>query len=156
GGYGVGTYVLRADKGNVLAVLVSRPLDTFRSETWELVDGKPVKLNLPERVTIRGAVAKGDPRLGFTGEGSGKINGKDVPAGSLLAAGMWELRPQPATGPVNVAVHNGDDSVFEPTARQSIEDVAVFDDRIVATIYDNVRGSVQVFTDAGEFGGWSG
>ena len=53
-----------------------------------------------------------------------------------------------------VIVSNADYSVFEPNARQSIEEVAVFDDRIVATIYDNVRGTVSVFTDKGE-GGWA-
>ena len=48
GGYGVSPMVFRDKAGAVEAVLFSRPLDTFRSEIWELVDGKPVKLNLPE------------------------------------------------------------------------------------------------------------
>ncbi len=46
-------------------------------------------------------------------------------------------------------------TIFEPNARQSVEEVAVFDDRVVASLYDNVRGRAAVFTDKGEFGGWT-
>ncbi len=37
GGYGVSPDVLRNSKGQVITTIISRPLDTFRQETWELV-----------------------------------------------------------------------------------------------------------------------
>ena len=150
GGYGVDPYVLRGDKGNVLAVLVNRPLDTFRAEVWEVVDGKPVKLNLPERVTIRGAMgAEGPPSLVFSVEEDWSLKGRSVKGGALMGVDITLLRPAP---PNQVVVTNADFSVFEPTTRQSIEDVAVFDKKVVATIYDNVKAHVSLFTNNGEFG----
>jgi len=152
GGYGVSPAVLRDGKGKVLAVIVSRPLDTFRSETWEIVDGKPVKLNLPERATVQGAFdGEGDPKLVFTVEEAWSLDGRDVGPGALMSVSTSLLRPR-AEG--QIIVTNADYSVFEPSERQSIEEVAVMDDRIVATIYDNVRGTVSVFTDHGE-NGWA-
>jgi prolyl oligopeptidase len=151
GGYGVSPAVLRDGKGKVLAVIVSRPLDTFRSETWEIVDGKPVKLNLPERATVQGAFAReGDPRLVFTVEEAWSLNGRDVGPGALMSVSTRLLRPRPAN---QIIVDNADYSVFEPNERQSIEEVAVMDDRIVATVYDNVKGRAVVFEDKGE-NGW--
>lgn len=88
GGYGVSPSVYRDGAGNVLAVIITRPLDTFRSETWELVDGKATKLFLPQRVSVRGALkanALGDVRVVLTIEEPWKLHGKDYPAGSLLA-----------------------------------------------------------------------
>jgi prolyl oligopeptidase len=148
GGYGVSPDVLRDSAGKVLAVLVSRPLDTFRSETWLMSNGKPMKLNLPEQVTVRGALAGASPRLVFSVEEAYAVNGRDVPPGALMAVSLTML--------TNGGTTNGDVSVFEPTARQSLEDVAVMDDRVVATTYDNVRGRIYVFNDQGESGGWKG
>ncbi|HEY7799253.1 MAG TPA: prolyl oligopeptidase family serine peptidase, partial [Hyphomonadaceae bacterium] len=154
GGYGVSPAVLRDGTGKVLAVIVSRPLDTFRSETWEIVDGKPVKLSLPERATVQGALAAGDPELVFTIEEDANIAGRNFSTGALLSVSMHLLRPQPTEGPVSTW-GNGDPTIFEPSERQSIEEVAVFDDRVAATIYDNVNGRALIFSDAGEFGGWT-
>jgi prolyl oligopeptidase len=158
GGYGVEPIVMRDGAGDVLAVLVSRPLDTFRSETWELVGGKPVRLNLPERVTVRGALGQGaspeSVKLVFTIEEAWRANQKSFGAGSLMAVPMRMLRPPPPD--VSVVLTSSDVSVVEPTARQSVEEVAVFDDQIVASVYDNVRGRAMVFTDKGNSVGWSG
>ncbi len=152
GGYGVNPAVLRDGNGKVLAVIVSRPLDTFRSEIWEIVDGKPVRLNLPERVTVQGAFASGsEPKLVFSVEEAWSLDGRDVGPGALMAVSIKSLRPR-AEG--QVIVSNADYSVFEPNERQSIEEVVVMDDRIVATVYDNVRGRAVVFEDKGE-NGWA-
>jgi prolyl oligopeptidase len=155
GGYGVSPDVLRNGKGEVLAVMVYRPLDTFRSETWRIVDGKPVKLNLPERVTVRGALSSdplpgASPRLVFTVEEPWKLEGKDVVGGALLAVALDRLGPD---GDLSLPV--GNQTVFAPNDRQSVEEVAVFDDRIVATTYDNVRGRASVFADKGAADGWT-
>lgn len=154
GGYGVSPRVLRNGQGEVLSVLVTRPLDTFRSETWEIVDGAATKLDLPARVSVRGALSSSTPAtLVFTVEEAWKAAGRSVGPGALMAVNLMMLR-----APSSAAdgwVTNGDLTVFEPDDRQSVEDVMVFDDRVVATIYDNVRGQALVFDDKGEFGGWT-
>jgi prolyl oligopeptidase len=155
GGYGVSPRVMRDSKGQVLATLVSRPLDTFRGEVWDISSGKPVKLNLPERATIRGMLGKAGgapPRLVFTVEEAWEISGQSAGAGSLMAVPMRMLLPPPPG--VGLVMSNRDLVVFSPSARQSVEDVRVFDERIAAGVYDNVRGRAIVFTDKGGFGGW--
>src|SRR5690606_6453764 len=117
---------------------------------WEIVDGKPVRLNLPERVTVQGAFGAPDnPRLVFTVEEAWSLDGRDVGPGALMSVSTKLLRPR-AEG--QVIISNADVSVFEPNERQSIAEVAVMDDRIVATIYDNVKGRAVVFEDKGEWG----
>ena len=153
GGYGVSPSVYRDGAGNVLAVIITRPLDTFRSETWELVDGKATKLFLPQRVSVRGALKAntlGDVRVVLTIEEPWKLHGKDYPAGSLLAIPRDTLRLSDA-----LTLAKGDVAVFVPTERKSIDSVSVFDSRIVAEVYDNVRGRATVFSDSGDFAGWT-
>jgi prolyl oligopeptidase len=155
GGYGVDPMVMRDSAGAVLATLVSRPLDTYRAEVWDITGGRPVKLNLPERASIRGMLGKtggAPPRLVFTTEENWSINDQQFAQGTLMAVGLRMLRPPPPG--VGLVLTNGDLSVIAPTVRQSVEEVRVFDDRVIATVYDNVRGQAIVFTDKGEFGGW--
>ena len=145
GGYGVSPMVFRDKAGAVEAVLFSRPLDTFRSETWQLVDGKPVKLDLPERVSVSGVI-KG--HLVFTNEQAWTFQARDYEAGSLLAFCLPCLRA-PAGETV---ITNAVPLIFAPTARQAISDVAVMDDRILVAISDNVVGRLAVFQNRGEWG----
>ncbi len=155
GGYGVSPMVMRDSKGVVLATLVSRPLDTFRSEVWDITAGKREKLNLPERVSVRGMLGRAGgppPRLVFTVEQDWEVSGQSAKAGTLMAVPMRMLLPPPPG--VGLVMTERDLSVFAPTARQSVEDVRVFDERIAASVYDNVRGRLIVFTDKAEFGGW--
>lgn len=155
GGYGVDPMVMRDSTGAVMATLVSRPLDTFRSEIWDITGGKREKLNLPERVNVRGMLGRVGgpaPRLVFTVEQDWEISGQTASAGSLAAVPMRMLLPPPPG--VGLVMTERSIVVFKPTPRQSVEDVSVFDERIAASIYDNVRGRMIVFTDKAEFGGW--
>ena len=145
GGYGVSPSVYRERTGAVQAVLISRPLDTFRSETWELVDGRPVKLNLPERVSVYGV--QGGSFILSPDEDWARP-GRSHKAGSLLAICIPCVRP--TDGPV--VVSNQVETIFEPTERQSIGSVRVMHDRVVVAISDNVVGRLAVFQNRGEFG----
>ena len=145
GGYGVSPSVYRDRAGAVQAVLFNRPLDTFRSETWELVDGRPVKLSLPERVSVYG-VQGGSFILSPDEDWSRP--GRSHKAGSLLAICIPCVRP--TDGPV--VVTNQVDTIFEPTDRQSIGGVRVMHDRVVVAISDNVVGRLAVFHNRGEYG----
>ncbi|PZU01260.1 MAG: S9 family peptidase [Brevundimonas sp.] len=133
GGYGVSPAVYRDKDGKVTAVIITRPLDTFRSETWQLVEGEAQKLNLPERVGISGVI---DGRLVFSPDQAWRFDGQDYAAGSLLALPLGVL------GETRLDILIGRDSavVFQPTARQALQGVAVLSDAIVAAITDNVAG----------------
>lgn len=122
GGYGVSPDVMRSSSGQVVAVIISRPLDTFRQETYELVGVRPVKLDLPQRVNVRGVLSSGQPRLVFSIDEAWKVNNTAAPAGALMAVPMGMLKPPPPG--VGAVLTNKDITIFEPTARQSVEEVA--------------------------------
>ena len=145
GGYGVSPTVYRGRTGAIQAVLINRPLDTFRSETWEVVDGRPVKLSLPERVSVYG-VQGGSFILSPDEDWSRP--GRSHKAGSLLAICIPCVRP--TDGPV--VISNQVETIFDPTDRQSIGGVRVMHDRVVVAISDNVVGRLAVFHNRGEFG----
>ncbi|WP_299173673.1 prolyl oligopeptidase family serine peptidase [uncultured Brevundimonas sp.] len=149
GGYGVSPAVYRDKDGKVTAVIITRPLDTFRSETWRLVGERTYKLRLPERVSIYGML---DGMLVFTPE---EVFGRDLlgygggPAGTLMAMPLASLHDRPdgsRAGPSHQAAQ-----VFVPTPRQAIAGVRVLSDRIVVAINDNVSGRLSIFTPQGEF-----
>ncbi len=148
GGYGVSPSVERDGKGKVLAVIVSRPLDTFHSETWEIVDGKPVKLNLPERVNVRGVMnIGGAAQLVFAADQDWTLAGEKIGGGALLAAPLAALRADASGTAPRASI------LFAPGPRQSLEESIVFDTRVVATIYDNVKGAAVAF-EPQTGGGW--
>lgn len=149
GGYGVSPAVYRDKDGKVTAVIITRPLDTFRSETWRLLDGRTYKLRLPERVSIYGVL---DGMLVFTPE---EVFGRELlgygggPAGALMAMALDSLHDRPdgsRSGP-----RHQDTQVFVPSPRQAIADVRVLSDRIVVAINDNVSGRLSIFSPRGEF-----
>ncbi|WP_332658681.1 prolyl oligopeptidase family serine peptidase [Brevundimonas sp.] len=141
GGYGVSPNVYRNGDGAVLAVLIQRPLDTFRAETWELRGAIAHRLQLPERVNVRGVLGQ---MLVLTLDEDWSRAGRSWKAGSLVAADLARLRTVP--GPGDLPSRIPDEVLFAPDERQSIEDVAVLDDGdVVATLYDNVRGRLVVF-----------
>ncbi|MBX9614425.1 MAG: prolyl oligopeptidase family serine peptidase [Caulobacteraceae bacterium] len=140
GGYGVSPGVYRDGAGALQAVLINRPLDTFRSEVWRVDAGQSVRLTLPERVAVHGVL---NGRLVITLEQSWTpFAGPDYPAGTVLALPLEALArpgrmlPSPDTDP---------DAVFRPGPRQSVADVAVLDDGLVLAISDNVVGTLRRF-----------
>jgi prolyl oligopeptidase len=144
GGYGVSPSVYRDGAGAVQAVLISRPLDTFRSETWIVQAGRVSRLTLPERVNVHGI--QGD-KLIFSIDEAWTPHVREIASGTLLAQHLGNLRESPDPDTV-IAVTTGTDVIFSPTERQSIESVAVFDDRLVVSYNDNVVGRVSVFRNA--------
>ncbi len=144
GGYGVSPSVYRNAAGAVEAVIISRPLDTFSSETWELVDGRPVRLRLPGKVSIHGTSGG---LLIFSPDEAWTPAGIEYAAGSLLSFSPAILREG-----TDVVISNQATLIFAPTDRQSISDVSVFPDRVVVAWNDNVRGRLAVFGNRGEWG----
>ncbi|WP_426051581.1 prolyl oligopeptidase family serine peptidase [Brevundimonas sp. SL161] len=139
GGYGVSPGVYRNGAGEVLATIISRPLDTYRAETWRLNGGVAIRLNLPERVAIHG-VQNGRLIVGL--DEAWDRGGFPVPEGTLLSLSLDDLAqptmPQPSP--------DGDtETIFKPTARQSVQDVAVLENGLVVGVSDNVVGTLRRF-----------
>jgi prolyl oligopeptidase len=112
-------------------VLIQQGLDFFRSAFFQLQDRGTHRLDLPEKIELVGLVhnhliVKLDQDWVRKGMAT-------IPAGSIAAL---DMAAQDA-GPV---------PVFMPGPRQSVEEVAVTHDRIVAAIYDNVRGRAMAFS----------
>jgi len=154
GGYGVFPEAMRGPGGRVEAVALARPLDTFRSETYLVVGGKPVKTILPERVATYGVL---QGKLVMVIAEDWTFAGQTYKAGSLLAAPLDRLTVAGGGAPIA----RSKVLVFEPNARQSIvagianyaSTVLITEGRIVASLYDNVRGQVAVFTPTAD--GWT-
>jgi prolyl oligopeptidase len=142
---GVSPVVLHDGDGHQV-VLIFRSIDTFHQETYWLSPRGLVRLNLPQKIDIHGLL---HGKLIFTPEQEWVFEKSQVPqatyeAGSLLAMSPQELTPD---APPEVAESH---LVFQPGPRQSVEQVAVTANRIVAAIYDNVRGSLTSFEDKGD------
>ena len=146
GGYGVSPAVYRDKTGRVTAVIITRPLDTFRSETWMMAhDGTTVKLALPDRVSIFGAQGE---LLIVSNDEAWTFNGIAYKPGSLLSIPLNSLR----TDRDDLSVSNQALLIYEPAARQSLGDVRVLDRQVVASLSDNVAGRLAIFENGGEFG----
>nr|WP_314122101.1 prolyl oligopeptidase family serine peptidase [uncultured Brevundimonas sp.] len=146
GGYGVSPAVYRDKAGQVTAVIITRPLDTFRSETWGVAhDGTTAKLALPERVSVYGVIGQ---QLVVGLEQPWTWQAKELPAGALLATDLNKLG---APG-FEITLMNAEEVIFTPQARQAVSDVRVLSDRVVVSYTDNVRGRAAVFQNRGEWG----
>jgi prolyl oligopeptidase len=146
GGYGVRPSVHYDDQGKAILILVDRPIDTFRSETWEIHEGKAARLALPERVEIHGVMGGDDPRLVMTINEAMPFVGSVASKGSLIALGLTAVRS-------STVADVADPVVLAPGRRQSVADVAVFDEAVVVSLYDNVRASAYVYRSDPE-GAW--
>ncbi len=116
-------------KGNQV-ILIQRGLDFFHSAFYQLVQDRLIPLQLPQKAEIDGLV---DNRLIVKiAEDFKPQAAPTIAAGSLIALDMEHPDAPPIT-------------VFSPNARQSLEEVGITKNRIVAAIYDNVRGGITVF-----------
>jgi len=145
GGYGVSPSVYRGPDGQVEAVIITRPLDTFNAERWQVVNGQAVRLNLPPRVDIHGTM--GD-RLVLTIREDWRFGDHDIRTGALAAVNLAQLRGDP-----RVVASGASPVIFQPNARQSVSGVAITNGHVVASVLDNVTGGLIRF--APEAGGWT-
>ena len=132
----VSGYTLRDADGAVKAVLINRSVDFYSSETWRLKDdGALEQLRLPAKSSINGLV---DGRLVFTTKEDWTApSGQAFKTGDLIAWPLDAWLADPAT-PAQL--------VLRPTERQAVEAVNATRNRLVVALYDNVRGSVRVYT----------
>jgi prolyl oligopeptidase len=129
GGYGVRPNVLRDADGKVQAVLLTRPLDTFNFEYHLVTPLGAKKLDLPTRSTVQGLV---DGRLVVTLEGAWPAKGMNE--GDLVDFDIAAVKADPAR--LNPAL------VLRPSLSQAVEKVSTTRNRLVVTLYDNVKAQV--------------
>ncbi len=141
--------VLRDAAGNRV-VLIERATDFFHSQVFLLENGEAKRLPVPEKLEIRGLV---EGNLVIKIEEPWTFGAKTYPAGSLVTATPEILTWKPAkAGDIHVSNNCDPCQLLAPGPRQSIDQVAVTDHRVVAVVYDNVRGSLVSLQHRGEFG----
>lgn len=141
-------FVLHDADGHVVT-LITRATDFFHQETYWLTDKGVVRLATPEKVSLHGLL---NGRLVFTPEEDWAFDGRTYKAGSIIAFSPEELAPPPTN---QIAPSGQAHLIFEPGPRQSVEQVAVTANTIVASIYTNVRGKIIAYKDGGN-SGWLG
>ena len=140
GGYGVQSIVLRDPAGKVQAVVIMRPLDTFNAEYYLLAGDRPLRLDLPKKVSIQGYL---DGRVIVSLEEDWAARG--MKEGDLVDFDLAAVRKAP--GALKPAL------VLRPTESQAVEQVATTKSRLVVALLDNVKGQVLSFRRAG--GAWT-
>jgi len=133
---GVSPTVLHDGDGHRV-VLIVRNVDFFHQETYQLTSKGAVRLYSPAKVDLHGLL---DGRLIFTT----LQDWRGHAAGELLSYRPEELLSE------SPADSSGGHLIFAPNPRQSIEQAAITAHRVVAAIYDNVRGRLVSFTPDGE------
>ena len=139
---GVSPYDIYDGETGKRVVMINRAVTFFESETWAMTPSGFVKLPLPPKSTVQGLVGG---QLIFTLEQDWTPSpARDFTQGSLIAADLAELeagRSQSAQ------------ALLETGPRESIEQVVVSKGRVLAALYDNVKGRGVVLR-RGEKGGW--
>lgn len=143
--------VLRDAAGNRV-VLISRATDFFHDETYLWDGAKVVPLPLPQKLSVRGLLAG---KLIVKTEEPWTVTvantPRTYPAGSIVAVSLKVLVPSTDN---TLVISNDCDpcQLLAPGPRQSIDQLTVTDNRVVAVVYDNVRGSLVSLRLRGEFG----
>jgi prolyl oligopeptidase len=130
---GVALVVLNDGAGH-RAILISREVTTFESETYLLTAGKVAKLALPRKVTIPALI---DNQLIVNLAEAWLVNGTTFKTGSLVAVDGSEAARDP--------LHLKPALLFAPGPRESFDSAAATRDALVVTTFDNVRGRAWVY-----------
>jgi prolyl oligopeptidase len=135
----VDPFVLHDGDGHKLA-MITRGVDFFHSETYQVTDGGVQRLYLPSKIDMHGLLRG---QLVFTT----LEDWRGYKAGDLVAFAPGELTSAdtPAGGKAHL--------IFSPGPRQSVEQAAMTAHRLVADILDNVRGGLVAFNP--HPGGWT-
>ena len=144
GGYGVTPYVLRDSKGRTLSV-ISRPLDTFKAETFILTAKGPKKLAIPGKASLVDMI-EGRVIIRSQEAWSPAGSKKAFPAGSLLAVDLAALLADPARPRPTL--------IYTPAAREALQGASATKGMLLVSILDNVQSRTLLFTP-GPKGSWS-
>ena len=119
------------------AVLVVRNVSFFETEYYAIGAAGATKLALPLKSQLVGLV---DGQLVVKLSEAWTEGTTHIRAGSLSSFDMAKALATPT--------HLAPVALFEPGPRESVENVAATRDRLIASVYENVRGRAFVFTRA--------
>ncbi|ACL97267.1 prolyl oligopeptidase family serine peptidase [Caulobacter vibrioides] len=136
----VSPFVLRDADGKAVAVMATRGVTFFESETYLIEGDKPVKLDLPLKSSIQGYV---DGQMVVLMEQDWPAKGFKV--GDLISFDLAKLKAAPDKAVATL--------VLRPTALQSVEQVQTTRTKLVVGMLDNVKGAAKVFTHGPK--GWT-
>ncbi|MCC6771228.1 MAG: S9 family peptidase [Gemmatimonadaceae bacterium] len=142
GGYGVSPATLVDAKGN-RATFIDRPLSTFESEKHLVRATDVAQLSIPRKAGIVDMV-DGRVLVQLSAEWTG--GAAPIPAGAVAAFDLAAALREPGTLVPEV--------VFAPGPRESVAGVSATRDRLLLSIYQNVRGTVLVASRAAD-GTWT-
>jgi prolyl oligopeptidase len=135
GGYGVTPFVLRDGQNRTLAV-ISRPLDTFRAETYVLTAKGVRKVAIPEKNGLSDLV--GGRVISQLDEDWTPAGSKTrFDAGSLVSLDLAALKADPA--------HPRPTLIYAPSAREALQGVSSSKNVLLVSTLDNVRGRTLLF-----------
>jgi prolyl oligopeptidase len=112
-------------------MLIQQGLDFFHSAWFRVTPSGVEKLALPEKIQVSGLLH--NKLVVMLEEPWARPGATPIPAGSLAVLDMGKPGAVP-------------EQVFVPGPRQSLDNVAVTRDKLVAAMYDNVRGRILIFT----------
>ena len=142
GGYGVSPIALHDGAGNT-AMLLERPLSTFKSEYYIITQSGPRRLEIPLQSQPSALVAG---RLIFMLQEDWHAGGTTFSQGSLVSVDLAAARSDPQ--------HLKPSLVFAPGPREMLDSVDQTSSRLLLTTYQNVRGREWIYTPAAG-GGWT-
>jgi prolyl oligopeptidase len=134
---GVSPAVLTDGAGHE-ALLISRALTTFESETYLVTGTHVVKLALPKKVNIQTLI---DNQLIVSLAEDWKVNSRTFKTGSLVAFD--------AAGAARDPEHLKPVLLYAPGPRESFDAAAATRDALVVTTFNNVRGRAFVYRRVG-------
>jgi prolyl oligopeptidase len=139
---GVNAYEVRDGSGNHV-ILIDRQVSFFEKQLYLLTPSGARRFALPAKVVVGDMVAGRfllQPKQDWT------VGGKTFKAGTLLSLDLAALKAYPE--------HLKPTLVYAPGPRETIESVTETKNRLLVTIYENVRGRLYVYEPTSG-GGWS-
>ena len=141
GGYGVSPGSVRDGQGRSL-FFVTRPLDTFHTETWVMTPRGIEKLAIPSKSSIEALVAG---KVIVSLDEDMMAAGTRFAAGTVVAIDLAALLANPAT--------LAPESVWVPGPREALGGIRSGRDTLLMTTLDNVRGRALVLRPSAK--GWT-
>ena len=134
----VSGYAMRDVDGVIKAVLINRGVSFYESETYRLnADGSTTKLELPAKSDIDALVA--GQLVVTTKQDWTAPSGQEFKSGDVIA---WNLDAWLADPKAQAKL------VIRPSERQAVSAVSATRNRLVVSMLDNVRGSLEVYDPA--------
>jgi len=141
GGYGVTPLVFHDGAGN-RAILITRPLSTFESETYLVSGARVTRLPLPKKVDLQTLI---DGKVILSLAEDWMVDGKSLASGSLVAFDLKGAERDPR--------HLKVELLYAPGPRETFSEASTTRDALIVSTFDNVRGRAWVYR-RGADGSW--